>query len=131
MKGNCMQRNTTVAKSPRTAPARLLEAIYTAPDPYESQHGYDKFTHVDLTRMSLVDLQRESRKIRLRLDLEDVSTPWLLERFEMVRQAIACHRGQRSQGPTERVKQPSPWQPAPGISLAVRRLDLAEDYPRD
>lgn len=58
----------------------LLEAIYPVPSPLASEEALERFMHVDLAALDADQLDRERRRLNVRLLLDDAPTTWLRER---------------------------------------------------
>ncbi|HUK57471.1 MAG TPA: hypothetical protein VLY20_12530 [Nitrospiria bacterium] len=66
----------------------MIGEIYKIPNPLRSEEDWIKWTHRDLAALSRAELERERARLRMRLILEDRPHHWLLERLEVIEEAL-------------------------------------------
>jgi hypothetical protein len=76
--------------------ARLLDAVYREPDPYDTVEAFQRAYHGDLPTLTLdqVDAERILARIRwaVLIHRRDIPSPWLRERLARLDGAAAARR---------------------------------------
>lgn len=67
---------------------RFFERFYPIPDPCDTLSSWEHWTNRDLRALSLSELLAERERLKLRILYDPRPAPWLLERLEMLQQAI-------------------------------------------
>lgn len=80
------------AREDRDDPCVTLQGIYSVPSPFDSLEEHERHEHRDLPRRARAELFRERERVRLRLLLDDAPDPWLFQRLEKLREALADAR---------------------------------------
>lgn len=82
--------------------ARFLDRIYLQPDPCETIGEFERYYHLDLAALPLKGLSREARRVQLRLDFDARPTAWMLERLQVLHDAITLrHRASSPDRPSK------------------------------
>lgn len=67
-------------RTTRRRPPRWLDDVYRRPDPFRSLEEWQRLNHLDLADMSHAELRRDLGALRMRLHVDPMPDPWLLER---------------------------------------------------
>ena len=68
----------------RSQSKRLLDALFSVPDPFENYEAQERYFHHDLEGLTAGELCRERERVRWRLMMDDSPDEWLLDRFNLV-----------------------------------------------